>query len=29
MPMTTLDPAMAPYEPTGEVFLKLDVQGGN
>jgi hypothetical protein len=29
MPMTTLDPAMAPYEPTGEVLLKLDVQGGN
>jgi len=29
MPMTPFDPGMAPYEPTGEVSLKLDVQGGN
>jgi FkbM family methyltransferase len=28
MPMTTLDAVMAVHAPTGEVFLKLDVQGG-
>jgi FkbM family methyltransferase len=27
MPMTTLDVVMAAHAPTGEVFLKLDVQG--
>jgi hypothetical protein len=27
MPMTTLDAVMAAHAPTGEVFLKLDVQG--